>query len=122
MTIHEQKQIPVDGGTLVCRILPDPRHPRWAGGQRNDDLLRKTLKKLLTEMKEEQVLKAAKLLRITFDVKRAFGAGTLKSVFEKVNKSREISLEAKNQLYEAIRRKRVDIPPPAMGKRSCSQV
>ena len=37
MTIHEQKQIPVDGGTLVCRILPDPLHPRWAGGQRNDD-------------------------------------------------------------------------------------
>lgn len=85
-------------------------------------LLRKTLKKLLAEMKEEQVLKAAKLLRITFDVKRAFGAGTLKSVFEKVNKSRDISLDAKNQLYEAIRRKRVDIPPPAMGKRSCSQV
>lgn len=85
-------------------------------------LLRKTLKKLLAEMREEQVLKAAKLLRITFDVKRALGAGTLRSVFERVNKSRDISLEAKNQLYDAIRRKKVDIPPPAIGKRSWSQV
>lgn len=84
-------------------------------------MLRKALKRVLEETKEDQVKKAARLLRITFDVKRAFGAGTLRTVFERVNKSRDVSMEAKNELYEAIRRKRVDIPPPAVGKRSCSQ-
>ena len=84
-------------------------------------MLRKALKRVLEETKEDQVKKAARLLRITFDVKRAFGAGTLRTVFERVNKSRDVSMEAKNELYEALRRKRVDIPPPAVGKRSCSQ-
>ncbi len=78
--------------------------------------LRRCLKRLMNNVEESEVHRAAWLLRITFDVKRALGAGTLRMVYDRVNKSKHVSLEAKNKLYEAMRRKRVDVPPPLAKK------
>lgn len=81
------------------------------------NLLKRSFKKLFAEANDENTTRAAKLLRITFDVKRIFGVGTLKALFTHVNASKNVSIGAKEELYDAIRRKRVEIPPPAMAKK-----
>jgi len=68
---------------------------------------------LFAEANDENTLRAAKLLKITFEVKRAFGVGTLKALYNHVNLSKNVSMEAKEELYESIKRKKVEIPPPA---------
>lgn len=80
------------------------------------NLLKKSFKRLFAEANDENVIRAAKLLRITFDVKRAFGVGTLIALFNHVNASSNVTMEAKEELYQAIKRKRVDIPPPVLAK------
>ena len=80
------------------------------------NLLKRSFKRLFASADDENTLRAAKLLRISFDVKRSFGVGTLKSLFNHVNSSKNVSMAAKEELYDAIKRKRVDIPPPAMAK------
>lgn len=82
------------------------------------NLLKRSFKRLFENPDDENTLRAAKLLRVSFDIKRSFGVGTLKSLFNHVNASKNVSMEAKEELYNAIKRKRVDIPPPAMAKRS----
>jgi len=77
------------------------------------NLLKRAFKRLFAEANDENTLRAAKLLKITFEVKRAFGAGTLKALFNHVNLSKNVSMAAKEELYEAIKRKRVETPPPA---------
>lgn len=81
------------------------------------NLLKRSFKRLFADANDENTLRAAKLLRISFDVKRTFGVGTLKALFTHVNASRNVSMSSKEELYDAIRRKRVEIPPPAMAKK-----
>lgn len=76
------------------------------------NVLKRAFRRVFDEANDENTLRAAKMLRITFDVKRCFGAGTLKAVYAHANESRNVGLPAKTALYEAIRRKRVEIPLP----------
>ncbi len=81
------------------------------------NLLKRSFKRLFAEANDENTFRTAKLLRFTFEVKRAFGVGTLKALFNHVNLSKNVSMEAKEELYEAIKRKKVETPPPAGGKK-----
>lgn len=81
------------------------------------NLLKRSFKRLFADANDENAARATKLLNITFDVKRTFGVGTLKALFTHVNASKNVSMAAKEDLYDAIRRKKVDIPPPAMAKK-----
>ncbi|WP_027398799.1 hypothetical protein [Anaerovorax odorimutans] len=80
------------------------------------NILKKALNRLIENITDENVSSAVNLLRITFDVKRMFGSETLKSIYNQVNHSKNITSKSKQDMYEAIRRKKIDIPLPAKGK------
>lgn len=79
------------------------------------NVLKRRWRKLDGELSDENVINFAKMMNITFDVKRMLGPTNLIDLYNKVNFSPEISLHAKKLLYEAMRRKRLDVPVPGQG-------
>lgn len=80
------------------------------------NLLRKAMTRLANDITDRNTLAVAKLMRMTFDVKRFMGEQNIIGLYKQVNFSRYVSLASKTALYEALRRKRIDVPPPSTGK------
>ncbi|MFQ7473144.1 MAG: hypothetical protein ACLSAO_01515 [Anaerovoracaceae bacterium] len=79
------------------------------------NILKRAWKKLDSDINDANVINFAKIMNITFDVKRMLGPGNLIDLYSKVNFSAKASMKAKQLLYEAMRRKRLDVPPPGKG-------
>lgn len=79
------------------------------------NVLKNRWKKLDSQLNDENVINFAKMMNITFDVKRMLGPDNLIDLYNKVNFSQKVSLHAKHLLYEAMRRKRLDVPVPGKG-------
>lgn len=80
------------------------------------NLLKKAMIRLSGDITDRNTLAVAKLLRMTFDVKRFMGEGNLVDLYKRVNFSKYVSMENKTLFYEALKRKRVEVPPPSTGK------
>ena len=80
------------------------------------NILKRGLNCLQSDICTDNALAVARMLRITFDVKRIMGAGNLIELYKRVNFSTSVSMEAKESLYNAMKRKRLDVPPPSQGK------
>jgi len=76
------------------------------------NLLKHAWKKLDSQLTDENVINFSKLLNISFDVVRILGAGNLIALYNKVNFSTKVSPNSKQLLYEAMRRKRLDVALP----------
>ena len=72
-------------------------------------------RKLDNNVIDDNVIAFAKIMNISFDVKRMMGVNNLLDLYTKVNFSRHASMKAKELLYQAMRRKRLDVPPPGQG-------
>lgn len=81
------------------------------------NVLKRSMKKMDREMSDEAVINMVKIMNITFDVKRMVGIENLQRLYNQINFSPSISLHAKSMIYDAIRRKKVDIPLPSEGKK-----
>lgn len=79
------------------------------------NVLKRRWKKLDSELTDENVINFAKMMNISFDVKRMLGPSNLIDLYNKVNFSPKVTLHAKQLLYEAMRRKRLDVPVPGEG-------
>lgn len=79
------------------------------------NVLKRAWKKLDAKPNDENTINFAKIMNITFDVKRMLGPANLIDLYRKVNFSNNVSLKAKELLYQAMRRKRLDVPPPGQG-------
>lgn len=79
------------------------------------NVLKKAWKKLDAEPNDENTINFAKIMNITFDVKRMMGPANLIDLYNKVNFSSNVSMRAKELLYQAMKRKRLDVPPPGQG-------
>lgn len=79
------------------------------------NVLKRAWKKLDAVPNDENTINFAKIMNITFDVKRMLGPANLMDLYRKVNFSSGVSLHAKDLLYQAMRRKRLDVPPPGKG-------
>ncbi len=77
--------------------------------------LKRAWKKLDNNVIDDNVIAFAKIMNISFDVKRMMGVNNLLDLYTKVNFSRHASMKAKELLYQAMRRKRLDVPPPGQG-------
>lgn len=80
------------------------------------NLLKGAMKKLAAEVSDENVAKAVRLLRYTFDAKRMFGVATFQSLYNQVNASKRITTKSKEDFYQAMLRKKVNVPLPSKGK------
>ncbi len=78
-------------------------------------MVKRAWKKVDQDINDENVINFAKMLNITFDVKRMLGANNLIDLYNKINFSSNASMHAKQLLYEAVRRKRLDVPLPGKG-------
>lgn len=76
------------------------------------NVLKRAWKKLDNFVCDDNVIDFAKIMNITFDVKRMLGPSNLIDLYTKVNFSRHASMKAKQLLFEAMRKKRLDVPPP----------
>lgn len=81
------------------------------------NVLKKSLYKLNDEVNEQNTINVAKMMNVTFDVKRFMGTDNLIQLYSQVNLATNVPMDAKELLYNAMRRKRVDIPVPTEGKR-----
>ncbi len=79
------------------------------------NLLKRAWRKLDAEPNDENTIKFAQMMNITFDVKRMLGPTNLIELYRKVNFSPRVSFKAKRLLYDAMKRKRLDVPPPGEG-------
>lgn len=79
------------------------------------NVLKRRWRKLDEDLSDENVINLAKMMNITFDVKRMLGPTNLIDLYNKVNFSTKVSLHAKELLYQAMRRKRLDVPLPGEG-------
>ncbi len=77
------------------------------------NILKTAMRKLASNVNDENASKVVKLLRITFDVKRMFGVATLQSLYNQVNTSKSVSANLKEEFYEAMKRKGVNVPLPS---------
>ena len=77
--------------------------------------MRRAWRKLDNNVIDDNVIAFAKIMNISFDVKRMMGVNNLLDLYTKVNFSRHASMKAKELLYQAMRRKRLDVPPPGQG-------
>ena len=77
--------------------------------------LKRAWKKLDAVPNDENTVNFAKIMNISFDVKRMLGPGNLSDLYRKISFSPDVSLKAKELLYQAMRRKRLDVPPPVQG-------
>ena len=78
-------------------------------------VMRRAWRKLDNNVIDDNVIAFAKIMNISFDVKRMMGVNNLLDLYTKVNFSRHASMKAKELLYQAMRRKRLDVPPPGQG-------
>lgn len=78
-------------------------------------VLKKAWRKLDDMVNDENVINFAKIMNISFDVKRMFGVNHLLDLYAKVNFSKHASIHAKTLMFEALRRKRIDAPAPGQG-------
>jgi|GEM_PF-1227740 len=79
------------------------------------NVLKRRWRKVDEDLTDENVIDFAKMMNISFDVKRMLGPTNLIDLYNKVNFSPKISMHAKQLLYEAMRRKRLDVPVPGEG-------
>lgn len=79
------------------------------------NVLKRAWKKLDAMMIDDNVMNFVKIMNISFDVKRMLGVNNLIDLYTKVNFSRHVSMRPKELFYEAMRRKRIDVPPPGEG-------
>lgn len=79
------------------------------------NVLKRAWKKLDQNVNDDNVINFVKIMNITFDVKRMLGPANLIDLYNKVNFSKRVSMRAKQLMYEAIRRKRLDVPRPGEG-------
>ncbi len=79
------------------------------------NVLKRAWKRLDANVNDDNVINFAKIMNITFDVKRMLGSSNLIDLYRKVNFSTSVSMNAKQLLFEAMRRKRLDVPPPGKG-------
>lgn len=76
------------------------------------NVLKRAWKKVDANVNDENVINFAKIMNISFDVKRMLGSANLIDLYRKVNFSPNASMKAKELLYKAMRKKRLDVPPP----------
>lgn len=81
------------------------------------NLLKKAMYRLSGEITERNTLSVAKLLGMTFDVKRFIGEQNIIELYKRVNFSSSISLSTKNLMYENMKKKHINGPPPSQGKK-----
>ncbi|MCI9598254.1 MAG: hypothetical protein HFE75_13340 [Firmicutes bacterium] len=79
------------------------------------NLLKRAWRKVDAHVNDENTVNFAKLMNITFDVKRMLGPTHLINLYNKINFSSHVSPRSKELLYDAMRRKRLDVPPPGQG-------
>lgn len=79
------------------------------------NVLKHAWKKLDRELNDKNTIDFAKIMNISFDTKRMLGSQNLQNLYSKVSFSQNVSLKAKKLLYEAMRRKRLDVPQPGKG-------
>ncbi|NLD18759.1 MAG: hypothetical protein GX663_00720 [Clostridiales bacterium] len=79
------------------------------------NVLKKAWKKLDANINDENTVSFAKIMNISFDVKRMLGSNNLLDLYQKVNFSTRVSMKSKRLLFEAMRRKRLDVPTPGKG-------
>ncbi|MEG1930124.1 MAG: hypothetical protein RR131_03195 [Anaerovorax sp.] len=82
------------------------------------NMLKKAMRNLAAEVSDENVARTVKLLRYTFDAKRMFGVETFKSLYNQVNGSKKITSKSKEDFYNAMLRKKINVPLPSKGKSS----
>lgn len=75
-------------------------------------LLKRAWTKLDNQPTDENVVNFSKLMNISFDTVRMLGAANLIALYDKINFTPSISKKSKQLLYEALRRKRLDVAPP----------
>lgn len=75
-------------------------------------LLKRAWKRLDSAPTDDNVIRFSKLMNISFDVVRMLGGPNLIELYNKVNFSASVSKNSKRLLYEAMRRKRLDVSPP----------
>lgn len=80
------------------------------------NILKRSLNRLQNNICTDNVMAVSRMLRITFDVKRIMGAQNLIDLYKRVNFSKAVSFTAKESLYNALKRKRLDVPLPSDGK------
>jgi len=78
-------------------------------------VLKRAWRKLDEFVCDDNIIEFAKIMNISFDVKRMLGQKNLLDLYSKVNFSTRASLHAKELLYQAMRRKRLDVPQPGKG-------
>ncbi|MDO4546182.1 MAG: hypothetical protein Q4C25_08490 [Bacillota bacterium] len=76
------------------------------------NVLKRAWKKLDANINDDNIISFAKIMNISFDVKRMLGPTNLIDLYRKVNFSPNASMKAKELLYKAMRKKRLDVPPP----------
>lgn len=74
--------------------------------------LKKAWRKLDEQTNDQNAADFAKIMNITFDVVRILGGANLTALYNKVNFSPSVSLHSKQLLYDAMRRKRLDVALP----------
>ncbi len=79
------------------------------------NILKKRWRDCTAEPSDANVQQFAKMLNITFDVKRMLGADNMINLYKEINASKIPSMKTKRLLYEAYRKKRLDVPPPSQG-------
>ena len=79
------------------------------------NVLTRAWKRLDQNVNNENVISFVKIMNITFDVKRMLGPTNLIDLYNKVNFSNKVSMKSKQLMYEAMRRKRLDVPRPGEG-------
>ena len=79
------------------------------------NLLKRAWKKLDAKLVDENVINFSKIMNISFDVVRMLGQANLVALYNKVNFAESVSIHSKNLMYEAMRRKRLDVILPGQG-------
>lgn len=75
-------------------------------------LLKRAWRRLDSQLTDDNVISFSKLMNISFDVVRMLGGPNLTELYNKVNFASSVSKNSKRLLYEAMRRKRLDVAPP----------
>lgn len=75
-------------------------------------VLKKAWRRLDGQTNDQNASDFAKIMNITFDVVRILGGENLIALYNKVNFSSSVSLHSKQLLYDAMRRKRLDVALP----------
>lgn len=75
-------------------------------------VLKRAWKRLDAAPNDDNTINFSKIMNISFDVKRMLGPNNLTDLYRKINFSSTVSLKAKELLYHAMKRKKLDVPPP----------